>query len=107
MPYKSKIDLYNAQKKYRVKIREQMYEFLSDKFCIDCGESDPIVLDFDHRDPNEKTRSIAKFLSGHNSWKSILTEINKCDIRCANCHRRKSHKQFSYYGKIAPVVKWI
>ena len=107
MPYKLRSDLYKAQKEYRIKIRAQMYEYLSDKCCIDCGEKDPIVLDFDHRDPKEKTRNVSKFLSGHNSWKSILKEIDKCDIRCSNCHRRKSHKQFKYFGKNAPVVKWI
>ena len=107
MPYKSKEDLYANQKKYRINIRAKMYKYLSDKSCLDCGEADPIVLDFDHIDPKEKTRSIAKFMSGHNSWESILLEIGKCEIRCANCHRRKSHKQFNYFGKTAPVVKWI
>jgi len=99
MPYKSKIDLYKAQKRHREKVRLEMYTFLSSKACIDCGENDPIVLDFDHRNPKEKTKNVAKFLSGHYSWGSVLKEIEKCDIRCANCHRKKSHQQFGYYGR--------
>lgn len=76
-----------------------MAAFLSNKKCVDCGEKDPRVLDFDHINPSRKRRPIAKMLSGHNSWRSILLEIKKCKIRCANCHRRKSYNQFLNLGK--------
>ncbi|MBI5004893.1 MAG: hypothetical protein HZC04_01770 [Candidatus Lloydbacteria bacterium] len=99
MPYKHREDLYKAQKRHRVKIRERLLDFLSSKQCVDCGEKDPVVLDFDHLNPHTKFKSVAKMLSGHYSWKSVLIEINKCDIRCANCHRRKSYIQLGYWGK--------
>lgn len=99
MPYKNKEDLYKAQKRHRVKIRKKLLDFLSTKKCIDCGESDPIVLDFDHINPNNKFKSVSQMLSGHYSWKSVVLEINKCEIRCSNCHRRKSYIQFGYFGK--------
>ncbi len=99
MPYKNREDLYKAQKQYRIKIRQQLLTFLSEKCCMDCGERDPIVLDFDHKDPTSKFKSISKMLSGHYSWKSLLVEIDKCEIRCANCHRRKSYAQFNHFGK--------
>ncbi len=105
MPYKNRSDLYEAQKRHRIKIRFKMLEFLLAKKCIDCGEKDPIVLDFDHRDPKTKLKNVARMLSGHWSWESVYKEIEKCDIRCANCHRRKSYKQFGHWGKTkAPVV---
>ena len=103
MPYKNREDLYKAQKRHRVKIRESLSGFLLKNRCIDCGEADPRVLDFDHIDPKMKTRSVSTMLSGHYSWKAILVEIEKCQIRCANCHRRKNHIQFGYYGKIKPL----
>ena len=99
MPYKYREQLYKAQKRYRIKIREQLTNFLSEKECVDCGENDLRVLDFDHVNPTNKARPVSKMLSGHNSWKSILVEIQKCEIRCANCHRRRSYNQFLNLGK--------
>lgn len=80
-------------------IRRKLFDFLRAKACLDCGESDPVVLDFDHKNPKEKFKSVARMLSGHYSWAKILIEIEKCEIRCANCHRRRSHIQFGYFGR--------
>jgi len=99
MPYKNRQDLYAAQKRHRIKVRSKVLQFLSDKKCRDCGETDPIVLDFDHKKSSTKFKSIARMLAGHYSWDSVLAEIGKCDIRCANCHRRKTYKQFKCWGK--------
>lgn len=103
MPYKNREDLYKAQKRHRLKVRAKLLEFLSTKFCADCGESDPIVLEFDHRNSKQKFKIIAKMLSGHYSWESVLREINKCEIRCANCHRRKTYIQLGCWGKTKPL----
>ena len=102
MPYKNREDLYRAQKKHRVKVREKVFEFLTQKSCVDCGEKDPVVLDFDHRDSKSKFKSVAQMLSGHYSWLSVCSEIEKCDVRCANCHRRRSYIQFNCFGKTKP-----
>jgi hypothetical protein len=99
MPYKNKEDLYVAQKRHRIKVRKSLLEYLSDKHCIDCKENDLIVLDFDHRDSKTKFKSITRMLAGHYSWKSVLAEIGKYDVRCANCHRRKMYIQFNFFGK--------
>lgn len=99
MPYKNRQDLYAAQKRHRQKVHRLMLEYLENKVCIDCGESDPVVLDFDHVDPNEKFKGISRMLSGHYAWETILTEIRKCEVRCSNCHRRKTYFQLGYWGK--------
>jgi proline-rich tail region repeat protein len=53
--------------------------------CVDCGEGDPVVLDFDHRrDKREHVPRLANF--GY-SVSTLEAEIAKCDVRCANCHR--------------------
>lgn len=99
MPYKDKEKLYAAQKRHRQKIRAHLFELLSTKACIDCGEKDPIVLEFDHRNSKEKFKIVGKMLSGHYSWKSVLEEIGKCDIRCANCHRKKTYREQDSWGR--------
>lgn len=99
MPYKDRANLYKAQKRYRIRIRENLLNFLLKKKCVDCGENDPRVLDFDHNNPTIKFKPISSMLSGHYSWQSVLGEIKKCKVRCANCHRRKSYSQFKNYGK--------
>lgn len=103
MPYKNKKDLYEAQKRHRVKVRQKLFEFLSKKECLDCKERDPIVLEFDHINPSDKFKQISQMLSGHYSWESVLAEIEKCEIRCANCHRRKSYLQFGHFGRTKPL----
>jgi hypothetical protein len=103
MPYKYREDLYKAQKKHRIRIRTKLYEYLSDKKCIDCGEDDPIVLEFDHQDPKTKIKNVASMLSGHYSWSSVLSEIMKCKVRCANCHRRKTYIESGSFGRSKPL----
>lgn len=100
MPYKNKEDLYRAQKRHRVRVQEKLFLFLSDKKCIDCGESDPVVLEFDHVVPNDKFKSISTMRSGHYSWDSVSAEIKKCEIRCANCHRRRTYEQVKKFGTL-------
>lgn len=60
--------------------------------CVDCGESDVLVLEFDHR--ADKTAGIAR-IANRGRFKDLEAEIQKCDVRCANCHRRK-HLKGSY-----------
>jgi hypothetical protein len=99
VPYKLRKDLYAAQKRHRIKVRQELFSYLSTKECIDCGEKDPIVFEFDHIDPKKKFKQISRMLSGHYSWESLAEEIKKCEIRCANCHRRKTYKQFNHFGR--------
>jgi hypothetical protein len=64
-----------------------LVEFFRERPCVDCGESDPMVLEFDHL--GEKSFNIAKGLRTH-SWQAVLDEIAKCEVVCANCHRRRT-----------------
>jgi hypothetical protein len=67
--------------------------------CIDCGETDPVVLDFDHV-RGIKRKAVALMIKDF-SWENIQLEIEKCEVRCANCHRRKTSKEnnsFKYRG---------
>ena len=62
--------------------------YLRGAMCLDCGESDLVVLDFDHIGPKRGT-VISLALQEH-SIDSLMQEIDECAVRCANCHRRQT-----------------
>jgi hypothetical protein len=59
--------------------------------CVDCGETDPLVLDFDHLD--DKEHDICHMIQLRRKMDRIKKEMAKCEVRCANCHRRKTAKE--------------
>lgn len=89
--------LRTNQQRQRQEKRKLMVEYLKTHPCVDCGEKDILVLEFDHRDPKDKSSGIGPLLHGYNSWKVVLQEIEKCDVRCCNCHRRRTSKQQNCY----------
>ena len=63
-----------------------------------CGEDDFDVLDFDHI--GEKYKGISRLMLDEN-LEAIKKELVKCQVLCANCHRRKTAKQLGYYKYIS------
>ena len=109
MAYKNKEDQAKAARKFYLKkkdkmiqrakehnntqkviLREYVKNYLLSHPCVDCGESDIIVLEFDHI-TDDKKYNIANMYSGGHSIETVQREINKCEVRCANCHRRITH----------------
>ena len=78
-------------------VREMLLAYLAEHPCVDCGESDVVVLDFDHTDPSTKRLEVALLVRKRHGWKPIKAEIDKCEVRCANCHRRRTARQFGWY----------
>ena len=98
-------DLYRVRaKKRRVlvkkRLQSKMLIYLEDKSCWQCGEGDPRVLDFDHINPATKSFGISNGITDGRKWSSILTEISKCVILCANCHRKRTAAQQGWYRNI-------
>lgn len=77
--------------------RTLIVNYLSTHPCVDCGEKDPVVLDFDHKDPESKYKCVSIMCCEGYGIDRLKLEIEKCDVRCANCHRRKTAKDFGYY----------
>ena len=58
--------------------------------CTDCNTHYPYyVMDFDHI--SNKKYNVSQMLTL--SWDTILKEISKCEIVCANCHRKRTYKR--------------
>ena len=81
---------YQAKVKFRVQeIRQRLLAVRTQ--CSKCGETHPGCLDFHHRIPEEKSFALIASQMGNRSWKTIETEIAKCDVLCSNCHRKLHH----------------
>lgn len=70
------------------KRRLQAIELLGSK-CVDCESLE--FLEFDHADASAKEFNIAKRLAS-SPWPKILSELEKCVLRCNECHTAKSVK---------------
>ena len=77
------------------KNRQLVIDYLKINPCIDCGNDDVEVLQFDHRNPADKIDNVNAMISHPTS--RLLKEINKCDVRCANCHTKKTRRQFGQW----------
>lgn len=73
-----------------------LYAYLSTHPCIDCGEKDIRLLEFDHIS-GQKSEGIANLLSWGFNWPTLEAEIAKCEVRCANCHRIKTTERGSWW----------
>ena len=111
MPYKNKEDQAKCARKHydknkhiykeratahtkisRIRNKKYILEYLKTHPCVDCGEDDVIVLEFDHV-RGVKSENISDIHSRGWSIKRIQEEIDKCEVRCANCHRRVTYKR--------------
>ncbi len=87
-----------ARKRRRTETRKSVFAYLRANPCVDCGEDDIAVLEFDHRDRATKEMRVSALVCQGYGWMTIKEEIDKCDVRCANCHRRRTSKQLGWYA---------
>jgi hypothetical protein len=82
----------------RERIRTHINTHLKANPCVDCGETDPIILEFDHI-TNDKHFNISDAVRHGYSMKKLIAEIAKCEVRCANCHRKKTYERSGWTHK--------
>ena len=85
---KNKSVTFDRNHRNRTRVKKWFEEFKTTLKCIKCDENHPACLDFHHRDPSTKEYTVSFMLGGTFSIESIKNEIEKCDILCANCHRK-------------------
>ena len=86
-----------AKRKNRLikEVQKKLIEYLEKNPCVSCGENDILTLDFDHI--HNKEKEICYVVGSGWCWDRVEKEINKCQVLCANCHRKKTHKENNSY----------
>lgn len=72
-----------------------LLEHLRRTACVDCGERDPVVLEFDHI--GTKRAGVVQLADRETSIANLEREIGECEVRCANCHRRRTIAQQKHF----------
>jgi hypothetical protein len=87
--------IHERTRRMRDEIQQRILDYLLHHPCVDCGESDPVVLEFDHL--GEKVDNVSGLARRMVRWELIEAEIAKCEVRCANCHRRRTMETLRSY----------
>lgn len=84
---KNKEKVIAAVSKRKNSYKEESFEWKSKLFCTCCGESYRRCIEFHHLDSDKKEYDISGMMSRY-PLASILQEVSKCIVVCANCHRK-------------------
>jgi hypothetical protein len=95
---------YARVKKNTTRIARTVHDILRSSSCVDCGETRTACLQFDHVDPTQKSFNVSTAPYQIGSLQRILDEIDKCVVRCANCHAVRTAEQFGWYHKFNIVA---
>lgn len=77
-----------AKRKRQARAKPFIQEYLGTHPCVDCGESDPVVLEFDH--VGRKRQGLSVLTAEGASIELLRDEIGQCEVVCVNCHRRRT-----------------
>lgn len=91
-----KVEFKNRLKIRVEEFRTRIIDYLKEHPCVDCGTDDIVVLEFDHV-RGQKEFNIGTRAGDVREWHRVVNEIEKCEVRCANCHRRKTSKEHNNY----------
>jgi hypothetical protein len=92
------------QTEYRDRNKQLIIDYLLSHPCVDCGEDDLLVLEFDHV-RGVKIGAVGVIANGGASVEKLKAEIAKCEVRCANCHRRRTVKQLNWLSRERRAVR--
>jgi len=89
---RAKASAASAKKRAIVLAKSYTASYFATHPCVDCGEPDAEVLEFDHREPLKKSGHVSRMIADGLKLELNIAEVAKCDVRCCNCHRRKTRK---------------
>jgi len=73
-------------------IKKWFLDYKKTLSCVRCGENHPAALDFHHRNQRDKSFGINTKVHVGYSIDKIKKELEKCEVLCANCHRKLHYK---------------
>lgn len=71
------------------KSRDYVWSILVKSECADCGNADPLVMEFDHL--GNKVYNVSSMMQKGYAVSALAKEIAKCEVVCANCHRKRTY----------------
>jgi hypothetical protein len=93
---KHKLAVSIHKEKYKQEVHQWIVNYLAEHGCSDCPEKDVRCLEFDHV-RGKKSRNISTMIVNICSIETLKLEIQKCDVRCANCHRKRTSDMQGWY----------
>ncbi len=69
-------------------IRDWIKRYKEGQSCKFCNESNPIVLEFHHKNKKDKVMTVSKMVSLGYNIDLIKLEMSKCVVLCSNCHKK-------------------
>lgn len=101
-------------KRNKFKRRHDNYKKVVEEYfvngCVDCGEKDIQVLEFDHvrgikkRVGYKGSEGVSYLIRHGYKWETVQTEIDKCEVRCRNCHKKRTWKENNYYSDLEEII---
>ena len=79
----------------RAEIQAWLVAYFESHPCVDCGESDLVVLEFDHLD--DKEQMISRLMNEGAMLARVVAEAEKCEVVCCNCHRRRTARRGGHW----------
>ena len=100
--YRENRSYYSSKSKlWKQNYRRNTHSFLKQKCvdgCVVCGEKDYRCLQFNHIDPEQKQHEISRMVAEQMPLSRIETELEKCEVVCANCHCKITADQQGWYS---------
>ena len=96
--------LQKSSRNVRIQLKSKINEIKLNSPCVDCGGTfHPVAMDFDHVKGTKKY-GISEMAGKRMPWDKIQKEIDKCELRCANCHRIKTYEEHQHAAINNPVL---
>ena len=102
---------YTRKRRMRRANFKKILQMYFAKGCVDCGTKDARVLEFDHvtgvkrNVKNQKGAGVGYLVRNGYKWSTVKREIEKCVVRCRNCHQIKTGNDFNYNADVQDILE--